>query len=48
MAVETVVVDFSRPTFPLFSITLCLCGCCGGAVDSIISVLTQLDGSGFN
>ena len=26
----------------------CSCGCCGGAVDSIISVYKQLDGSGFN
>ena len=25
-----------------------LCGYCGGAIDSIISVITQLDRSGFN
>ena len=25
-----------------------LCGCCGGAIDSIISDLTQLHRSGFN
>ena len=26
----------------------CLCGCCGGAADSIISVFTQLHRSRFN
>ena len=29
-------------------IVACLCGCCGGAVDSIVSVFTQLLRSDFN